>query len=144
VIYALFLPNFTFIVEQGKKKLLPGEEVASLNTFGLSVDQVKEAIESLTDCSAKMMSSGNINVYEDTYEGIRRALERNRQSSKSSTTGYFSAPNAPQSTSVTHNVAISDNNKWEYKWGENEAVHGPFSTAEIKAWAAQGYFSRYH
>ncbi|KAL1924345.1 uncharacterized protein VTP21DRAFT_7380 [Calcarisporiella thermophila] len=105
--------------------------------------QRKKDIETLTDMSDRMMSKGNFDVYDMSYEQVVRELRLQ---------GIIPddwVPGEPLDQSSNKDVVAGNKDarettsdaQWEYKWTQGEEVHGPFSSTEMKAWYDGGFFT---
>ncbi|KAG9306189.1 hypothetical protein G9A89_016093 [Geosiphon pyriformis] len=122
--------------------------------------QRKRVIERLTELSDRLLSlsSGQLNVYEDTWEQILRNLKKERAVSDdwmpafsiSQTESGLGVDNVnptleePLNTTLSPEASMQPILQWEYKWtsGSSEEVYGPFSGADMKAWTDEGYFTQ--
>ncbi|KAA8909255.1 hypothetical protein TRICI_004567 [Trichomonascus ciferrii] len=92
--------------------------------------QRKKAIETITECSDRLLQLGVDNAYELTREELSRDykretgenyIDRKRKRSPS--------PERPQ-------------NSWEFKWSnDDDEIHGPYTSQEMLAWLEHGYFN---
>lgn len=123
--------------------------------------QERTAFEQLTQLSSVLMTSfGQMNVYDEMYEGLVRMVRRAglvpedwdpaRQQAQKQPKEPPAPPEETPDSRLTVDVTF------EYKWtpaylaatakAQGTAVDpetktfGPFSASELRAWAAQGYF----
>jgi CD2 antigen cytoplasmic tail-binding protein 2 len=111
-----------------KNRNKKSKEQAAVDTEGAA--QRKRAIETITECSDRLLQLGIDNAYELTREELSRDykretgdnyVDRKRKRSPS--------PEGPQ-------------NSWEFKWSnDDDEIHGPYSTQEMLAWLEHGYFN---
>jgi len=143
--------------ERWKKKKETGE-INSQN------DVEKEKISELTELAAEILSkTGNMDIYQETFEGIRFKVQQVEVASKSEVIydmfgDVFEESNKeeeePASKKVRFDASVSGNETekkeedsqtyWEFKW-ENEddaEVHGPHSTSEMQTWTNDNYFEK--
>ncbi|KAL9939283.1 hypothetical protein V8E36_002096 [Tilletia maclaganii] len=127
------------------------------------------AVETFTALSSELMSNfGQINIYDETYEGILRALKRKGAvpaewdpAAKRQALQKGEAPASTPSASIPIAAPLPapqppsqpDNRAFIYRWapaylaatqGANAApdveTYGPFPVADLRGWAASGYF----
>ena len=92
-------------------------------------------IERITSLASDLMFLGNLDVYEETYESLLRAVRR------SGTVPRDWEPSKPS------------DGKFEYRWSPSylastgtpvsSDVHGPFSKSELLAWREAAYFGEF-
>jgi CD2 antigen cytoplasmic tail-binding protein 2 len=83
-------------------------------------------IEQITHLASTLMSMGDTNIYNRTFEELVRSVRKS---------GIVDESWVPPSSDV----------KYEYKWssaevGQSEEIFGPFGEEEIKAWFNASYF----
>ena len=139
-------------------KLTPDEE---------SFKQQRDEMEKLTGLADAILSrSGNMEVYEETYEKIAYDLKLKAEEEKPATvipddvedddaldmfadsldSKTEAAPKASSEKPAVTEAAINldDEVKWELKWEDSEdaEIHGPHSSTEMLKWQESGYFSK--
>ncbi|KAF9427519.1 hypothetical protein BGZ94_004749 [Podila epigama] len=109
----------------------------------------KRSIEKLTDLCDRMMAMGHFEVYEETYEQAVRHLRRADIIPDDWVIGTpVRKPGEAAASTLDDDSLFSSSVSWEYKWAspsEGQAadeVHGPFSSADMKSWTEQGFFSQ--
>ncbi|KAF9535261.1 hypothetical protein CPB83DRAFT_841479 [Crepidotus variabilis] len=103
-----------------KNKPKPGVEVDKTTTH------VRTDVETITHLASNIMSLGDVDIYNKTYEELVRAVR--------------SAGSVPQDWEPP-----SADVKYEYKWatpeaGQADQTFGPFGEEEIKSWYNAMYF----
>jgi len=83
-------------------------------------------IEQITHLASTLMSMGDTDIYNRTFEELVRSVRKS---------GIVNESWVPPSSDV----------KYEYKWnspevGQSEETFGPFGEEEIKAWFNASYF----
>lgn len=122
-------------LNQGKKKWQPSQKWKKSK---MTIDQegatnsekdantAKEMIETITAHADRLLSAGNMNIYSTPRERLivlyqREAGKRFREDPDLVQQGGYS-------------------DKWEYKWEGASDVHSGFSSEDMRAWKAGGYF----
>ncbi|KAF9100070.1 hypothetical protein BGX29_006812 [Mortierella sp. GBA35] len=115
-----------------------------------SEDDIKRrrTIEKLTDLCDKMMAMGHFDVYEETYEQMVRNLRRADVIPDDWEVGTpVLKPGEHLEAMLDDDPLLSSTAQWEYKWAspqegqDADQVFGPFSSADMKSWSEQGFFS---
>lgn len=154
----------------GGKKIETASERWKKKKSGASTDSDssnKEELLKLTGLADSILTNaGNMDIYQETYEGIRYKIEKQ------------SAPETPSAgetdmfgdifderTSATKHKSSGDGEgepetkkqrkdkaseagedadvvQWQFKWEnvEEAEIHGPHSTEEMQSWVDEGYF----
>lgn len=95
------------------RSLEPGERVVQgLRRLG-SAEEQSHRFEKLVEAADELLGCGDVEVYEWSREDVEREIAKE----------------------------IAEFGEWEYRWGEDEQVHGPFSEEEMETWRVQGFFS---
>jgi len=117
----------------------------------------KQKLLELTGLADTILNrSGNMDVYQETYEGIRYKLERARSAKKEVKDeldmfgeDFDEKMDQPAAKKVKFEekekeaeTAASSQVQWQFKWENSDSaeVHGPHSTEEMQHWVDQGYF----
>lgn len=141
--------------KSGKKK-----EVEDVRT-----DEQKAQFIAITECADRLVSANITDVYQMTRDQLEEKLEQQIQldavTSAFTTQGAAAADAANDddagpigaqwasqnglgstgsSTGAGADAGPADGGQWEYR-GQDGAVHGPFSTAQIVSWRSQGFFT---
>jgi len=146
--------------ERWKKKKETGEANSQNDTE-------KEKISELTELAAEILTkTGNMDIYQETFEGIRFKVQQVEVASKSEANcdmfgDVFEESNKevtpseeePASKKVRFDPSASgseselkrekdDQTYWEFKWENKDdaEVHGPHSTNEMQTWTNDNYF----
>lgn len=156
----------------GKKTLTASERWKKKKETGETNSQndaEKEKISELTELAAEILSkTGNMDIYQETFEGIRFKVQQVEVASKSEPScdmfgDVFEESNkeeASESTKegepackkVRFDGSVPDNESkakeedpetyWEFKWENKDdvEVHGPHSSSEMQTWTNDNYF----
>ena len=131
---------------KNKKQVLSGEEKENRDKM-LRLTELADAI---------LSRSGNMEVYEETYEKIAFKLK----SLKAKETEIPEGTNdddaldmfassldqtkkvATTTTNTKSESSLEDDVKWEFKWENKEKaeIHGPHSSQEMLEWQESGFF----
>jgi len=107
--------------------LLPKESVARALK---RLRKEKEKFAVVTDNADKLLGLGIFEIYSQTKEMLAAKIEASLDTAK--------AAKAAKEEKAT---AGGGSSSWEYKIKRtDEAVHGPFSSEDMTAWLAEGYF----
>ncbi|KPM09293.1 CD2 antigen cytoplasmic tail-binding protein 2-like protein [Sarcoptes scabiei] len=120
--------------------------------LGEQSNDSREKMMQLISIADKILQTGDMDIYEKTFEQFQFYL-KNANSSVKSENDMFSdefeikASTALPSTSETSSssmppLEIESKTTWEYKWEDKDdaQIYGPFSTEDMLAWVQQGYF----
>jgi len=102
----------------------------------------KKQFDELTDWADQLLRSGCVDIYQQTKESIKRSLDGEEEEDTKKDSGggggggvvVSFAEKPVDMTSKIHTM-------WEYKGAEDGEVHGPYTTAQILSWRAQGFFT---
>jgi len=141
----------------GKYKNLSSIERLKRKKAGL-LDTNTEVTE-LTELADKVLSeTGNMDIYQETYEAISNKIENYEKKSKSKaivkeaeldmyaddfdTKEKLKLDEAGTSSNEKKILVTSSNEvMWEFKWDLNkDKVEGPYNTLQMLKWANEGYF----
>jgi len=91
----------------------------------------KEAIDTITDAAAKLMTRGDRDIYEAEFQLLQRQYKRE--------TGEDWV-DRKKATASTSNTA---DHQWEFQWigAAAEEVHGPYDKSTMASWQEAGYFA---
>jgi len=115
----------------------------------------KTAMLALTGLADEILSrSGNMEIYEETYEGIQHKLAAAKPVKPDIPAGVEdddaldmfadSLDKEREKPALDSKVAppVLDEVQWEFKWkAEDEEVHGPHGSQAMLDWQLEGYFS---
>lgn len=135
------------------------------------VDECAEKVTKLTElCNTILTSTGNMDIYEETFEFITGKV--NSLKNKPTGSGIGHRPPAKMvvdddldmyaddfdkkeqeklvttKTEEEKETAVKENEtnvpdviSWEFKWKEDDTeIHGPFGTEQMQLWVDEGYF----
>lgn len=99
-----------------------------------SENKTKEQMLSLISLADQLISSGDMDAYELTYEQLTFRLNSVQKATASI------VPNGDESR--TDKKTVPDEVTWELKWSDSEEaeIHGPFSNEQMIQWRDAGYF----
>jgi len=116
-------------------------------------------VTQLTELADKVLSeTGNMDVYQETYEAISRKIENHGKKLKSKTgikepeldmyaDDFGTKEKQKLEVAGTSNdeeqvpEAASTEVMWEFKWDQgSKDIQGPFDTRQMLKWANEGYF----
>ncbi|KAI8051979.1 hypothetical protein BDF22DRAFT_689428 [Syncephalis plumigaleata] len=126
------------------------EESNEMDAVNATNIEQRHSIELLTGLCDRLMSLGHLDVYDWTADHIRRDLEKQGvvmpepATTATATTATSMGQMAESEFMVTGTTDDSkdDQRQWEFKWTADATdIHGPHSTAEIRAWTSYGYFN---
>lgn len=105
----------------------------------------------LTELANNIMETGNMDIYQETYEMINLKLERAKAPAPAPAMDMF-ADDTGQKDSDNKNGDAEDDIfqekslevKWELRWEDKEdaEIHGPFTSEKMLQWQESGYFSK--
>lgn len=111
------------------------------------VDDSSEKVTKLTELANEILTnSGNMNVYEESYETIERKI---KTSSGMSTAAEFDMfgdevqPAEKMEGTEEPEEPIEDTLMWEFKWAQDDGddkIFGPYNTEQMQNWVVDGYF----
>ncbi|KAH8389459.1 hypothetical protein KR200_004822 [Drosophila serrata] len=115
------------------------------------VDTKTQEISQLTELANEILSkTGNMDIYEETFEIIKSKLADLPGSSKSKPADDidmyaddFEAKESERSKAPTEAAPSSSPPElaWEFKWSQNETeIQGPFTTEKMLKWSKENYF----
>ncbi|KAH8281810.1 hypothetical protein KR054_003099 [Drosophila jambulina] len=116
------------------------------------VDSKTQEISQLTELANEILSkTGNMDIYQETFESIKSKLADLPGTSKSKPTDDidmyaddFEAKESERSKASTAAAAPTSSPPelaWEFKWSQNETeVQGPYTTEKMLKWSKENYF----
>lgn len=127
------------------------------------IDEYAEKVTKLTElCNVILTQTGNMDVYEETYEQIKKKLDKDKkvvdndldmyaddfldkekEKIHEPTEGGASSGNIGTSTKDNKFTAAGQTDEvcWEFKWKEtDETVYGPYTSEQMQHWVDEGYF----
>lgn len=113
-----------------------------------------------------LTKTGNMDIYQETYEKISSIIDRANKKSSGNTSKnndveldmYADDFDSKEKEKISENVKDTESNDkndnedseenkeselmWEFKWGQGDdvEVHGPHSTNQMQQWVSEGYF----
>ncbi|XP_003383440.1 PREDICTED: CD2 antigen cytoplasmic tail-binding protein 2-like [Amphimedon queenslandica] len=128
-------------LKQKKKKKSTGE---TTETDKSSADKEEERknVDALTGCADQLVAIGDYSVYEDTYEKIKYKLHKEEEARKPVDMFSDDVPSTSKGETSSGPPPLSDEVMWEYrlKNEEDEEIHGPFSSTQMKEWTENDHF----
>ena len=125
--------------------------------------QNKEKMLKLTGLADAILTrSGNMEIYEETYESIMHKIKTEEEKKLGSKTAIPEGVDdedaldmfadslddkskddkKPEEAKKPVESSLSDDVQWEFKWsGDDAEVHGPHSSQSMMDWQESGYFS---
>lgn len=108
-------------------------------------------VTDLTELINKLLyQTGNMDIYQETYEKITEMIENSKKKNKSKAAvlDMYSDDFEDAEKKQLHiqpDVGTSSTNKnqlqWFFKWEQDkDKVEGPFSTEQMSKWSDEGYF----
>lgn len=127
------------------------------------VDEFAEKVTKLTEfCNEILTQTGNMDVYEETYEQIKKKLEKDKKITDNDLDMYaddfiekemekkpLPTEDGGGSDSANDNNKVDNSNPagqsdvvcWEFKWKDTDAtVYGPYNSEQMQHWVEEGYF----
>lgn len=131
----------------GNNSKLSSVERLRLKKAGLL--NANKDVTDLTELANKLLTTGNMNIYQETYENINNVIQKHENKSK-----------APELDMYADDFEVSERNKlktesnegssktgetaelkWFFKWDQNkEEIEGPFDTMQMYKWSKDGHF----
>lgn len=99
----------------------------------------KKKFDELTELADQLLRAGVVDVYDKSYEAMQADLAEDRELMSRRQGGANRKRPAAGITGEAAGVGAGGA-RWEYK-GPDGQVHGPYGTAEILQWRAQGFFT---
>lgn len=116
-----------------------------------------EKLQLLTRLADDIIQSGNMDIYQQTYEKLSFHVNLSSNGSKDvdSALDMFgedfeekvdetksSSEAAESSSQMAKNASLDEEVMWEYKWEDSEdsKIYGPFSTSQMLQWVNEKYF----
>ncbi|XP_033173282.1 CD2 antigen cytoplasmic tail-binding protein 2 homolog [Drosophila mauritiana] len=116
------------------------------------VDPKTQEISQLTELANEILSkTGNMDIYQDTYESIKAKIADLPGTSKPKVADDMDMyADDFETKELERSKASSDSSKpttttsevtWEFKWSQDETeIQGPFSTEKMLKWSQENYF----
>lgn len=129
----------------GNNTKLSSVERLKLRKAGL-LNNNKEVTD-LTELANNLLTkTGNMDIYQETYENIKNIIDKHENKSKAPLLDMYSddfevsEQNKLKSESSTKE-STSNELQWYFKWDQNkEEIEGPFDTQQMLKWSKEGYF----
>ncbi|CAF0733994.1 unnamed protein product [Rotaria sordida] len=123
-----------------QRKPLPGE-IPTASPVELTSEELKKnklLLEEMTGLADQFVSNGQLDIYQETYEQLKKKLDRLQSSASSSTNNptfdmYADSDITASITSSTlsNNKNDSSTTLWEYTTDNNSTIQGPFTTEQM-------------
>ncbi|EDV58550.1 CD2 antigen cytoplasmic tail-binding protein 2 homolog [Drosophila erecta] len=116
------------------------------------VDPKTQEISQLTELANEILSkTGNMDIYQDTYESIKAKIADLPGTSKPKVADDIDMyADDFETKELERSKASNDSSKpttttsevtWEFKWSQDETeIQGPFSTEKMLKWSQENYF----
>lgn len=115
------------------------------------VDDSSEKVTKLTELANEILThSGNMSVYEETYEVIEKKIKNAAGLSSAADFDMFGDEPEKMDQGTSQEAegkekeeadAGEDKLMWEFKWKqEDENIQGPCTTEQMQNWVEEGYF----
>lgn len=98
----------------------------------------------LISIADKLLSSGDMDIYERKFEELKLHLNKAKQGEMPDNDMFSDDFNSKASGSAAKVEPLNDEVQWEFKWEDKEdaPIYGPHSSGEMLAWVNQGYFEK--
>lgn len=126
----------------GPKREAPGTKKAGggkatvAKTADERSDLEKKQFDELTEWADQLIRSGEVDIYQQTKDSIKKKLDEDDEGAKGG--GDGKGVKFQEEPVVMRDKIPA---MWEYRGEEDGQVHGPYTTAQILAWRAQGFFT---
>ena len=100
--------------------------------------QAKADFEAVASAADQLLAAGSMDVYQAKREAFARAAAREVAAAELAAERATEAAVAAGAAAAGHESV-----QWEYRSADG-ALQGPFSTQQVLAWRAQGYFTGAH
>ena len=111
-------------------------------------DPSRERMLSLISLADQAVSSGDMDVYDRSYEELQFKLKQESQKSKKiideDVLDIFGEEEKKPEKKTENTGFTSAAVSWEFKWEDKESapIYGPFSNEQMNQWAEEGYFDK--
>ncbi|KAG7176810.1 CD2 antigen cytoplasmic tail-binding protein 2-like [Homarus americanus] len=105
----------------------------------------------LTELSNKIIETGNMDVYQETYEMITLKVERSKAPAPKPAMDMFADDDENKSKDTNCEDKLEPQTgdsvakiTWELRWEDKEdaEIHGPFTNEKMLQWQESGYFKK--
>ncbi|XP_063847944.1 CD2 antigen cytoplasmic tail-binding protein 2 homolog isoform X1 [Scylla paramamosain] len=103
----------------------------------------------LTELANKIIETGNMDIYQETYEIIKLKIERSKAPGTAPVLDMFAeedqkTTDASQKDASQEGQDCVEKVSWEIRWEDKEdaEVHGPFPNEKMLQWQESGYFDK--
>lgn len=106
-------------------------------------------VTDLTELANKLLTTGNMDIYQETYENIKIIIEKHENKSKPPTLDMYADDFEVSEKKKLNNEGQEGSSKtdtptelkWFFKWDQNkDDIEGPFDTMQMYKWSKDGYF----
>lgn len=106
------------------------------------IDQAKETLLLLSSVADKVLQTGDMDIYERTYEQLNHHL-KNKGTNDPDDDMFAEEFDASKKTESKSSDSLQEEVRWEFKWEDKDdaPVYGPHSSQEMLSWVNEGYFS---
>lgn len=119
---------------------------------GQSLTKEEEALQAsradmtkLTGFADAVLSrSGNMEIYEETYEKISFRLQQDEDDALDMLGDKLDGKPAEEIESNREAMDLNEEVQWEFRWDNTETaeIHGPHSSTEMLKWQESGFFQK--
>lgn len=126
--------------KKGLKRKLDTKNDQDENKSNIS----KENMMKLISIADKILSSGDMSIYERKFEEIQLHLNKAKKMEAPDNDMFSDDFDSKATGSVTKVDPLDNEVQWEFKWEDKDdsPVYGPHSTVEMLAWVKEGYFDK--
>lgn len=151
---------------KGKKKLTTAERWKKKKECKVDNEEDPNSVSiiKLTELANELLTrTGNMDIYQESYEEIRKKIERaNKHAYPSKQEAELDMyaddfdekekaklddtnnDKTTEATSAEGSTSLTEDITWDLKWSqdENAEIHGPHTTQQMHTWAKEGYFKK--
>ncbi|XP_011266585.1 CD2 antigen cytoplasmic tail-binding protein 2 homolog isoform X1 [Camponotus floridanus] len=151
---------------KGKKKLTTAERWKKKKECKVDNEEDPNSVSiiKLTELANELLTrTGNMDIYQESYEEIRKKIERANKhaypSKKEAELDMYADDfdekekaklddtnndKTTEATSAEESTSLTEDITWDLKWSqdENAEIHGPHTTQQMHTWAKEGYFKK--
>lgn len=110
----------------------------------------KEKLLKLSSLADKVLQTGDMSVYQKTYEQLMFHLNSKSKSNQNNDTqddmfsDDFDSNKKAEQNKTTESNETNNEVFWEYKWEDTDGaqIYGPYSSKDMLNWVKEGYFEK--
>ena len=93
---------------------------------------------------AVLSRSGNMEIYEETYEKISYRLQQSEDDALDMLGDELDGKPAEIEANKAEALDVNDEVQWEFRWENTDSaeIHGPHNSSEMLKWQESGFFSK--